>query len=85
MCVCVCVCVIYKLIHAEFKIQEIVPSRLANLIIELVLCTRLFIGFANLSGNISCILNSGCVNHCMCTRSGEATVKIVLPPFEKVS
>ena len=48
--------------HTEFKIQEIFPSRLANLINKLVLYSRLFIGFANLSGNISSILNSGCIN-----------------------
>ena len=47
--------------HTEFKIQEIFPSTLADLIKKLMLCTPLLIGFANLSGNISCILNSGCI------------------------
>ena len=36
---------ICKLIYTEFKIQEIFPSRLANLINKLMLCTHLFIGF----------------------------------------
>ena len=48
--------------HTEFKIQEIFLSRPANLINEVVLCTHLFIRFASLSKNISCILNSGCIN-----------------------
>ena len=47
--------VIYDLIHIEFKILEIVPSRLANLINKLLIYARLFIGFANLSGSVSYI------------------------------
>ena len=42
----------YKLIHTEFKIQEIFPSKLANPINKQVL-------FANLSGNSPYILNLG--------------------------
>ena len=48
--------VIYWLIHIDFQIQEIFLSRLENPINKLVLRTRLFIGFATLSGNISCAL-----------------------------
>ena len=44
--------VIYKLIHTEFKTQEIFLSSLANLINKLMLCFYLFSEFAN----ISCIL-----------------------------
>ena len=36
------------------QIQKIFPQKLVNLINKLVLCTRLFIGLANLSGNTSC-------------------------------
>ena len=43
---------IYKLIHTEFKILQSFLSRLANLINKIMLCTGLFIGFANLLGNI---------------------------------
>ena len=46
---------IYCLNHIGFQIQEIFPSRLANPINKLMLRTRLFIRFATLSGNISCI------------------------------
>ena len=42
--------------HLEFKIQEIFPWRLANLINKLMLCTFLFIRFVDLSGQISYIL-----------------------------
>ena len=52
----------YKLINTEFKIQEIFPSRLSNLINKLMGRTSLFIGFANLSGSISCSLTSECIN-----------------------
>ena len=45
----------YLLNHIDFQIQEIFLSRLANPINKHVLRTRLFIGFATLSGNISCI------------------------------
>ena len=54
--------VIYWLIHNDFQIQEIFPERVANLINKLVLHTRLFIGFATLSGNISCIWKSMWIN-----------------------
>ena len=49
--------VMYWLIHTDFKMQEIFPSRLANPINKLALRTCLFIRFATLSGNISCILS----------------------------
>ena len=49
--------VIYWLNHIDFQIQEIFPSRLANPINKPVLRTRLFIGFATLSGNISMWIN----------------------------
>ena len=55
--------VIYWIIHIDFQIQKIYPSRLANPINKLMLHTRLFIGFATLSGNISCIWKSMWINH----------------------
>ena len=60
-----------KLIHTEFKIQVIFPSRLAILINKLMLCTHLFIRFANFLENISCILNSGCINLYTWTSTSE--------------
>ena len=53
-----------KLKHPKFKIQEIFPSRPANLINK---CTHLFIRFANVLGNTSSILNSGYFNLYMFT------------------
>ena len=50
---------LYKLIQQEFKIQEIFPSRLANLINKHVLMHS---DMKNLMGNSSCILNSGNIN-----------------------
>ena len=45
------------LLHTDFQIQEIFPLIVANLIVCLsdLLRTSLFIGFAALKGNISCI------------------------------
>ena len=54
--------VICKLIHLEFKIQEIFPRNLQILYTNLCECACIFNGFANLLGNISCTLNSGCIN-----------------------
>ena len=54
--------VLYWLNHIDFHIQEIFPLKLANLINKLVLNTRLFIGFATLSGNIFCIWKSMWIN-----------------------
>ena len=54
--------VIYWLNHTDCQIQEIFPSRLANPINKLVLRTHLFIGFATLSRNISCIWKSMWIN-----------------------
>ena len=48
--------------HTEFKIQEIFPERFANLLKKLVHRTSLFIRFASLEGDISCTLNSACIN-----------------------
>ena len=48
--------------HPEFKIQEILPERFANPINKRGHSTSLFIRFASLEGNISCILNSVCIN-----------------------
>ena len=49
---------IQRLMHPEFKIQEI----FANPINKVVHNTTLFIRFASLEGNISCILNPVCIN-----------------------
>ena len=54
--------VIYWLNHTDFQLQEIFSSRLANPINKLVIRTRLFIGLASLSGNISCIWKSMLIN-----------------------
>ena len=51
-------CNIKRLIHIDFQIQEIFPSRLANPINKRVRSTSLFIGFATLSENSSCILKT---------------------------
>ena len=49
--------------HSEFKIQEIIPKRFAkNQINKSVHSMSLFIRFASLEGNISCILKSVCIN-----------------------
>ena len=53
---------IYWLIHTDFQIHEIFPSRLANPINKLVLRIRLFIGFATLLRNNSCIWKSMWLN-----------------------
>ena len=46
----------------EVKIQEIFLEKFANPINKRVHSTILFIRFASLKGNISCILNSVCIN-----------------------
>ena len=53
---------IERLMHPEFKIQEIFPKRFANAINKPVHSKCLFIRFVNLEGNISCILNPVCIN-----------------------
>ena len=53
---------IYWLIHSDFQTQELFPWRLANPINKLVLRTRLFLGCAILSENISCIWKSMWIN-----------------------
>ena len=49
------------LIHLVFKIQEIFLSRFVDLV-NTRLLLHLFIGFATLSWNMSCALNSGCID-----------------------
>ena len=50
---------ISRLMHPEFKIQEVFPERFANPINKRL---SVFIRFASLEGNISCVLNSKCIN-----------------------
>ena len=51
--------------HPGFKIQVIFHERFANPISKRVHSTSLFIRFASLVGNISCILNSVCIKICI--------------------
>ena len=53
---------IKRLIHIDFQIQEIFPETVANPINKRVHSTSLFIEFASLEGNISCIWKSMWIN-----------------------
>ena len=71
-----------EVIHDEFKIQEISLERFADLIHKRVHSTSLFIRLANLEGNISCKLNSACMNLYITYHKNDFFLDSVLRSFK---
>ena len=70
--------------HPEFKIEEIFPERVANPINKRVLySTSLFIRFASIEGNVSCVLSLVCINLYITYHKNDFLSSSVLRSFKR--